>query len=292
MLKLYKRVLKYNLINIISSIVLAIVQVLNLTIWSSWYILLLDDKVVILIFFWPILLLVAIITANRRSLRKFIHNENKEMYATNNVNIDNEIDTGSLSEEAWEALPVSSISYCTYVQNADVIFHGELNDIGIKYIIDTFSYKILYKLDDSTHTVAEITGEALTINTTNINFGSEWIVYVSENIAIEEREPRQDYEIQIGSGELFYNSGTDEKDLEKVKSIITKNHKFFGKKSSVVVLFHEGSLIYIDTNDSKFKIKLAFIISKSKLDKTIINQKAQVYRFNQFLVEISRMLNE
>ena len=223
MLKLYKRVLKYNLINIISSIVLAIVQVLNLTIWSSWYILLLDDETVILIFFWPIVLLVAIITANRRSLRKFIHN---------------------------------------------------------------------YKLDDSTHTVAAITGEALTINTTNINFGSEWIVYVSENIEIEEREVKQECEIQIGSGELFYNNGTDEKDLEKVRSIITKNHKFFGKKSSVVVLFHVGSLIYIDTNDSKFKIKLDFVISKSKLDKTIINQKAQVYRFNQYLVEISRMLNE
>ena len=245
-----------------------------------------------LIFFWPILLLVAIITANRRSLRKFIHNENKEMYATNNVNIDNEIDTGSLPADAWEALPVSSIRNCTYNKSADMKFHGELNDIGIRYFIDSFSYTIRYRRGDDTYSAASISGEALTINTTNTSFGSEWIVYVSENIEIKKREVKQECEIQIGSGEMFYNRSTDEKDLEKVKSIITKNHKFFGKKSSVVALFCESSLIYIDTNDSKFKIKLAFVISKSKLDKTIINQKAQVYRFNQYLVEISRMLNE
>lgn len=293
MIELHARVAKYNTINIAATGVLLVTQFFNLTLWLSWYLLLLDDDTIKILLFWPLLLLFGIIQLNKSLLRKFIHNQNKQMYEANNVNIDQVPDQGSLPADVWAALPVSSIRNSRINASSDLAFFGELNDIGIKYKLDEFNYSITYRAGDDTRSAANISGEALIVELENVDFGADWTVFANDQVSILNFQSKQQEVEIIGNdkvkGQLMYNQNNLA--IEKIKSIILSTPQAFDNHGQVIGMFKDQQFIYISTAGSKFKMRLSFIISKPGLEKIIIDQKAQVYRFNQFLVDISRALN-
>ncbi|WOO87687.1 hypothetical protein RZE82_01770 [Mollicutes bacterium LVI A0039] len=291
MIEFHKRVATYNLVNIISTAVLLFVQFLNLTVWSSWYLLLLDDETIVVILFWPLLILSGIILFNKSVLRKFIHTQNKAMYEANNVNADFENDSGSLDSTAWEALPTSSASGLRVKKDADMKFHGKLEDIGINYFLDEITYSLSRKRGDETDYLGRVDGEALVVKIPSSRFGSDWTLYINDAVKFSYMQIKQSNELRVNvgneSGRILYNDDTV---VDSVKRIVINSPKQFANCGKVIAMFKEDTFIYITTAQSKFKIKLPFVISKPRLEQIIVDQKAQVYRFNQFLVDISRTL--
>lgn len=295
MLELHKRVATYNTVNIASIITLTFIQIMNFTFWMDTYIILIeggDDLAIIL--FWPLLLLAAIIVLNKKSLRTFIHKQNEVMYQANNVNIDTRADNGSLDESVWEALPTSNIKRLRTKAKSDMSFWGTLDDIGVDYKIDDFKYTLTYRRGDDVHTAGSLKGDALVVQIPYNKFGPDWTIFC-HNINFQKMQIKQEETTQVTVGDktgtLSYNSTVDNQTLEMIREVIENQPKIFGKNGKVIALFKENKLIYITTRDHKFKIKLPIIILKPRLEKIIVDQKAQVYRFNQFLGELSRGLN-
>lgn len=295
MLEMHARVAKYNIVNIVSTIALCIIQVLNLSFWLDWYLIFLDGDEIKVLLFWPIILLGSIILLNKSLMRKFIHLQNKHMYAANNVNIDLQKDSGSIPNSAWYALPTSSVYGLNVKRHADMEFFGTLDDIGIKYSLDEFKYQLTYKQGDSTHTAGSVDGEALVVKIQENKFGSDWTLYINDMVNFTNMvyEQSKQVPIQVGNekGIISYNDSTQQQELQLISSILKSNEAIFTKHGQVIAMFKEDMLIYITTKGSKFKMKIPFIITKPKLEKIINDQKSQIYRFNQLLVDISRGLN-
>lgn len=105
---LYLKVLRYNVINIGASLILLPLQLLNLTIWQKmYYHWLSDSDFISVVLFWPLILLISIVVINMKNIRRFIHKSNEYIYAANNINIDEEEDKGSLSNDVYNELPTS-----------------------------------------------------------------------------------------------------------------------------------------------------------------------------------------
>lgn len=294
MIEMHARVAKYNSINIISTVVLLVIQVLNLSYFLSWYLIYLDDDAAQLLLFWPILILIGIIQLNKSRLRRFIHLQNEQMYTANNVNIDLKADSGSLDQSAWSALPTTSIRNARTKAKSDMAFYGELSDIGIKYRLDNFDYKLTYRSGDDTKSAASIEGEALVVDLDHGKFGPEWTVFISNQVSIRRMVCAQKNSVAVEqqkvTGKIFYEDSLEDDKLSLINNLIINNPRIFGEHGQVIGMFKESQFIYISTKKNKFKIKLTFIISKPGLEKIIVDQKAKVYRFNQFLINVSREL--
>ncbi len=295
MLKLHKRVFAYNLTNILGTIILGFFQILMFTGDNLWlYALMADDgEELIVLIFWPILVLFGVIAFNKKLLRVFIHKQNQEMYVANNVHLDTKADKGSLPNDFISKLPSSTIkSRVKKDMSADMIFSGTLDDIGLRYKIDNFNYRVSYRVGDDTKYAIRMDGDALIAELDQDLFGDDYIMYIGTGfkakkllINFDEFEDLTD----VGLGLLCFN--TKSAKCELIKSTIESNQKFFENNGQVIAGFKNNQFILMTDKAHKFKIKLPYIIHKARLETIIDNQRAQVYRFNQFLVDITRMFN-
>lgn len=297
MKNLYARVTTYNLINIVSTITLLIVQYLNFTVLLRWYSFYLDDNIMAILF-WPLALLGLIVRFNMSSLKKFIHRENIVMYQANNVNTDLERDNGSIPVSALDALPKSSIADAKIKCEVDLEYFGALDDIGINYKLDAFKYQVYRKQrsNKKTRTVnlGKISGEALTIKLPKKRFGSEWILYVNDKVKISNIIFAQRHQEPVGagshSGRILYNTD-DKPHVDYIRDVINKNPDIFVNRGKVITMFKRDTFILITTKGSRFSIRVPLLITKSRLEQLVSEQKAQIYRFNQSLVDLSRIFN-
>ncbi|WOO89051.1 hypothetical protein R2F61_09320 [Mollicutes bacterium LVI A0078] len=295
-MKAHANISFYNLVNILSLAILIPIQVLNFTLWfDSYYWLISDGDDAIVLLFWPLLLLWGIIALNRKMMRRVIHKENTMLYQANNINIDNEKDNGQIPQDGLEALPTSSIRQVRRTMKLDTTFFGELNDLGIKYAVDDFKYTLSYRRGDDTHYAYNLSGNALVVSSDRVDFCDKWVVFINHKVHIKSCKYLQpNYEninLKNKSCDLLYYDQTTAEQLDRIKKIINANGDLFGRDDDVIVLFKENMFIYITTKNHKFKVKLPFIIHKMKYDSIVSEQKAQVYRFNQFLTNISRVID-
>lgn len=295
-MKTHVQLTRYNITNILALAILIPVQFLNLTLWLSWYLVFLDGDTVKVLLFWPLALMAGIIAINRKTMRTFIHKANEQMYQANNVNIDTVVDNGKVPKEALAALPTSGIPRIRRSIDLDTTFFGELHDVGIDYVIDDFQYSLSYRRGDDTHYAYNLNGNALIIQSDVADFGPDWSLFINSSVRIAQCvfvQPNH-RKVKCGNqdGTLAYSNEISEQQLEVIERMIDGNSQLFGRNDDVIVLFKGNQFIYITTKNNKFKIKLPFFIHKLKYDSIVSGQKAQVYRFNQFLTDISRVMLE
>ncbi len=286
----------YNLVNILTLVIFIPVQFFNFTLWyDSYYWLISDSDDAIVLLFWPLLMIWLIIAVNRKMMRKVIHKENVVLYQANNINIDEQRDDGQIPQDGLAALPSSSISRIRRNTKLDTTFFGELNDLGIKYAVDDFKYSLSYRRGDDTHYAYKLFGNALVITDEYADFGDEWVLFVNHKVHIRDIKYEQpNYKniiLNNNSCHLLYENGSTDQQLGKIQAIIESNGELFARNDDVMVLFKANKFIYITTKDHKFKVRLPFIIHKMKYDAIVSEQKAQVYRFNQFLTNVSRVID-
>lgn len=292
---LYLKVLRYNVINIGASLILLPLQLLNLTIWQKmYYHWLSDSDFISVVLFWPLILLISIVVINMKNIRRFIHKSNEYIYAANNINIDEEEDKGSLSNDVYNELPTSKFRTTKLITKCDVTFWGTLDDIGINYIINDLNYDLRYSFGDDYSYALEFRGQALDLIFNESIFGDEWILY-EKNLRIQRKMYKQKYTYKSKSNsKIVLHSNQDftmKKDIVAgIEAFLEYNKEIFQEKRKVIALFKGDNLILIIDKNHKFKIRIPFVLTESKLEKIIYDQKGQVYRFNQFLVEMSRSI--
>lgn len=292
-MNIVKQLRIYNSINIIATITLLTVQVLNFTIWSDfWSLLLTDDQAIILIL--PIELLVVIVILNKRILKSFIHYSNRIAYEANNVIIDDYKDKGTIPETAIKALPTSAIAGCESTTTADMIFYGKLDDIKIKYEANKFGITLSFGSGRSKKYAYSLTGIALVTEIEQSNFDNDWTMFLNSHVKIKQPVYSQDRQETIISGDseglLLYQNEVDPQTIGLIKRIIAQNLDIFESNQDVIALFKENQFILI-TPDNNYKLKIPYIVPVAKYNQLVLDQKEKVYRFNKLLVAISRITN-
>lgn len=292
-MNIVKQLRIYNSINIIATITLLTVQVLNFTIWSDfWSLQLSDDQAIILIL--PIEFLVVIILLNKSILKSFIHYSNRIAYEANNVIIDDYKDKGTIPETAIKALPTSSIAGCESTTTADMTFYGKLDDIKIKYEANKFSFTLSFGSGRSKKYAYRLNGIALITEIEQSDFDNDWTMFLNSHVKIKQPVYSQNRQETIISGDseglLLYQNEVDPQTIELIKRIIAQNLDIFESDQDVIALFKGNQFILI-TPDNNYRLNIPYIVPVAKYNQLVLDQKEKVYRFNKLLVAISRITN-
>lgn len=286
----------YNLINITSIITLTTVQIAVYTIWYDqldYWINFSDDEAFVLTLI-PVMFLILILNISTRIMKSLIHYYNQILYEANNINIDDYVDEGTIPESALAALPSSSKEDVCRRVGADKAYYGELDDLDLVYEVNKFTMVINYGQKKQQSIAYQLRGQALITKTTNYNFGPDWTMFINQHVKIKDPvyvqpnvEPIECDEIV---GNIYYEDSLSSKNLLLIKQLIENHPAIFADDSDLIGLFKDEHFILITEERAVTRFRVPFVIRKAKFNQIISEQKAEVYRFNQLLVEISRLL--
>ncbi len=287
----------YNLINITSIITLTTVQIAVYTIWYDqldYWINFSDDEAFVLTLI-PVMFLILILNISTRIMKSLIHYYNQILYEANNINIDDYVDEGTIPESALAALPSSSKEDVCRRVLADKAYYGELDDLDLVYEVNKFAMVINYGQKKQQSIAYQLRGQALITKTANYNFGPDWTMFVNQHVKIKDPvyvqpnvEPIECDEIV---GNIYYEDSLSSKNLLLIKQLILNHPAIFADDSDLIGLFKDEHFILITEERAVTRFRVPFVIRKAKFNQIISEQKAEVYRFNQLLVEISRLLS-
>ncbi len=239
-------------------------------------------------FFIPIVIGIFLIMHNKKKLKNYISDQNKELLLANNVKYIKEKKLGKLPASVWDFAPKKKGPHCKIEFMTKLKSEGHLQDIDVRYTVEHINYTVKdsSNIEDIKY-LYSLYADAIVSRTTDMKFGDKQITFVSDNIQFENMYLVHPHKVKVAGGTIYHYNNDNANQL--VIEAITNNPNLFNNDNQVMAFFINNMFVYISDNEHDFKLDIPFIINGIELDRLINNQKRQVYEFNKLLTNISRI---